>query len=83
MGQEEEVDFWEILPSDVATPDEYLDEELMRQDLANCLSALKPLQRQVLMFRFGLGSVDKLSTKQIAERLNIKQAKVGTTQKQA
>ncbi|WP_338421251.1 sigma-70 family RNA polymerase sigma factor [Nostoc parmelioides] len=83
MGQEEEVDFWEILPSDVASPDEYLDEGLMRQDLANCLLTLKPLQRQVLMLRFGLGSVGKLSTKQIAERLNIKQAKVGTTQKQA
>jgi RNA polymerase nonessential primary-like sigma factor len=83
MRQEEEVDFWEILPSDVASPDEYLDEGLMRQDLANCLLTLKPLQRQVLMLRFGLGSDGKLSTKQIAERLKIKQAKVGTTQKQA
>ncbi|BAY73402.1 sigma-70 (plasmid) [Trichormus variabilis NIES-23] len=83
MGQDEEVDFWEILPSDIASPDEYLDEGLMRQDLANCLLTLKPLQKQVLMLRFGLGRVDKLSTKQIAARLNIKQAKVGTTQKQA
>lgn len=83
MGQEDEIDFLEILPADSTSPDEYLDEGFLRQDLANCLSALKPLQRQVLTLRFGLGRVGKLSTKQIAERLNIKQAKVGTTQKQA
>ncbi|ABA24823.1 Sigma-70 (plasmid) [Trichormus variabilis ATCC 29413] len=83
MGQEDEVDFLEILPADGTSPNEYLDEGFLRQDLANCLITLKPLQKQVLMLRFGLGSVDKLSTKQIAERLNIKQAKVGTTQKQA
>ncbi|WP_242063075.1 sigma factor-like helix-turn-helix DNA-binding protein [Nostoc sp. FACHB-145] len=41
------------------------------------------MQKQVLMFRFGLGSVDKLTTKQIAQRLNIKESKVGAVQRQA
>ncbi|MBD2472294.1 RpoD/SigA family RNA polymerase sigma factor [Nostoc sp. FACHB-145] len=82
-GQEEEFDFWEILPADNNCPDEYLDEGFLRQELANCLIALKPMQRQVLMFRFGLGSVDKLTTKQIAQRLNIKESKVKTVQNRA
>ncbi|BBD62810.1 sigma-70 (plasmid) [Nostoc sp. HK-01] len=83
MGQEDEVDFLEILPADIASPDEYLDEGFLRQELANSLITLKPMQRQVLMFRFGLGSVDKLTTKQIAQRLNIKESKVKTVQNRA
>ncbi|MBD2683516.1 MULTISPECIES: sigma-70 domain-containing protein [Nostoc] len=83
MGQEDEVDFLEILPADTTSPDEYLDEGFLRQDLANSLITLKPLQKQVLMFRFGLGSVDKLTTKQIAQRLNIKESKMKTVQNRA
>ncbi|MBD2452391.1 RpoD/SigA family RNA polymerase sigma factor [Nostoc sp. FACHB-152] len=83
MGQEDEVDFWEILSADSTSPDEYLDEGFLKQDLANCLITLKPMQRQVLMFRFGLGNVGKLTTKQIAQRLNIKQSKVKTVQNRA
>lgn len=83
MGQDDEVDFLEILPADIASPDEYLDEGFLRQELANCLITLKPMQKQVLMFRFGLGSADKLTTKQIAQRLNIKESKVKTVQNRA
>ncbi|BBD63385.1 sigma-70 (plasmid) [Nostoc sp. HK-01] len=83
MGQEDEVDFFDILPMDSTSPDEYLDEGFLRQDLANSLITLKPLQRQVLMFYFGLGSVDKLTKKQIAQKLNIKESKVRSVQTQA
>lgn len=41
------------------------------------------MQKHVLMFRFGLDSVDKLTTKQIAQRLNIKESKVKTVQNRA
>ncbi|MBD2496702.1 RpoD/SigA family RNA polymerase sigma factor [Nostoc sp. FACHB-280] len=83
MGQEDEVNFLEILPADSTSPDEYLDEGFLRQELANSLITLKPIQKQVLMFRFGLGSVDKLTTKQIAQKLNIKESKVRTAQNRA
>lgn len=83
MGQEDEVDFLEILPGDSTSPDDCLDEGFLRQDLAKSLITLKPMQKQVLMFRFGLGSVDKLTTKQIAQRLNIKESKVRTVQNRA
>ncbi|MBD2683538.1 MULTISPECIES: hypothetical protein [Nostoc] len=36
-----------------------------------------------MMFRFGLGSVDKLTTKQIAQILNIKESKAKTVQNPA
>ncbi|MBD2536925.1 RNA polymerase sigma factor, RpoD/SigA family, partial [Nostoc flagelliforme FACHB-838] len=40
------------------------------------LATLKPNQRQVLMLQFGLSGEDKLTAKQVAQKLNLSHSKV-------
>lgn len=66
----------EILPDETISAQEYVALESLRSDLQDLLATLKPNQRQVLMSQFWLSGENKLTAKQIVQRLNLSHSKV-------
>ncbi|RCJ37972.1 hypothetical protein A6770_39965 [Nostoc minutum NIES-26] len=83
VGEERDTQLQEILPDQSISPEESIVQELFQEDLNNWLGLLTPIQREVIMLRFGFGNERKLTTKQVAQQLNIKPAKVNHIQQQA
>ncbi|MBD2537120.1 RNA polymerase sigma factor, RpoD/SigA family, partial [Nostoc flagelliforme FACHB-838] len=71
IGEEQENQLQEILPDERISAQEYVALECLRSDLQDLLATLKPNQRQVLMLQFGLSGEDKLTAKQVAQKLNL------------
>jgi DNA-directed RNA polymerase sigma subunit (sigma70/sigma32) len=76
IGEEQENQLQEILPDERISAQEYVVLECLRSDLQDLLATLKPNQRQVLMLQFGLEGEDKLTAKQVAQKLNLSHSKV-------
>ncbi|MHC5862346.1 sigma-70 family RNA polymerase sigma factor [Nostoc sp.] len=76
IGEEQENQLQEILPDERISAQEYVALECLRSDLQDLLATLKPNQRQVLMLQFGLSGEDKLTAKQVAQKLNLSHSKV-------
>ncbi len=73
----------ELLSDEGISPDEQIAQQLLRQDLSNLLASLKPMQRQVLILRFGLLDEQQLTFAQIGEKLNISRERVRQIQSSA
>jgi DNA-directed RNA polymerase sigma subunit (sigma70/sigma32) len=76
IGEEQENQLQEILPDERISAQEYVVLECLRSDLQDLLDTLKPNQRLVLMLQFGLEGEDKLTAKQVAQKLNLSHSKV-------
>ncbi|QIR36105.1 hypothetical protein HCG51_04550 [Tolypothrix sp. PCC 7910] len=76
VGEEQEMELQEIIPSDSISIDELFTQECLREDLAKLLASLKPLQREVLILRYGLDSDRQLTAQKVAQQLNISPEKV-------
>ncbi|MCC5653088.1 hypothetical protein LC609_25460 [Nostoc sp. XA013] len=76
IGEGQENQLQEILPDERISAQEYVALECLRSDLQDLLATLKPNQRQVLMLQFGLSGEDKLTAKQVAQKLNLSHSKV-------
>ncbi|KOP22541.1 RNA polymerase subunit sigma [Hapalosiphon sp. MRB220] len=83
VGADQDTQLSELLASEGISPDEQITQQLLHQDLTNLLASLKPMQRQVLILRFGLLGQQELSCAQIAQKLNISKARVRQIQEQA
>ncbi|MBE9002255.1 hypothetical protein IQ274_29625 [Nostoc sp. LEGE 12447] len=76
IGEGQENQLQEMLPDERISAQEYVALESLRSDLQDLLATLKPNQRQVLMLQFGLSGEDKLTAKQVAQKLNLSHSKV-------
>ena len=65
-----------------ASPFDYANQELMRQDIRNLLSELSPKEREVLLLRFGLFDGEEWSLVKIAKKLKISRERVRQLQSQ-
>ncbi|MBD2472291.1 RNA polymerase sigma factor, RpoD/SigA family [Nostoc sp. FACHB-145] len=83
VGEERDTQLQELLPDDSISPFECVAQELFSQDMNNWLSLLTPIQRQVILLRFGFSNEGKLTAKQIAQKLQISPASVNHLQQQA
>jgi RNA polymerase nonessential primary-like sigma factor len=83
VGDDQDTQLSELLLFEGISPTEQMTKQLLRQDLTNLLASLKPKQRQVLILRFGLLDEKELSCAQIAQKLNISQARVRQIQHKA
>ncbi len=83
VGDNQDAELGELLPDEGISSDEQITQQLLRQDLSNLLASLKPMQREVLILRFGLLDDRELTLAQIGQKLNISRVRVSQIQKQA
>ncbi|BAY73346.1 group 2 sigma 70-type sigma factor (plasmid) [Trichormus variabilis NIES-23] len=83
VGDNQETELSELLASEGVSPNENTTHEMLRQDLSDLLAALKPMQREVLILRFGLLDNQEQSLAQIGEKLNLSRERVRQIQQQA
>ncbi|MBW4498791.1 MAG: RpoD/SigA family RNA polymerase sigma factor [Scytonema hyalinum WJT4-NPBG1] len=83
VGDNQDTQLSELLSDEGISPNEQITQQLLRQDLDNLLASLKPMQREVLILRFGLLDNQELSLTQIGEKLNVSRERVRQIQQQA
>ncbi|WP_414756555.1 RpoD/SigA family RNA polymerase sigma factor [Anabaena sp. CCY 9910] len=83
VGDNQETELSELLASEGISPNENNAQEMLRQDLSDLLASLKPMQREVLILRFGLLDNQEQSLAQIGEKLNLSRERVRQIQQQA
>jgi RNA polymerase nonessential primary-like sigma factor len=83
VGDNQDTELSDLLEDDGISPDHYITQELLRQDLHNLLGELTPQQREVLCLRFGLEDGKELSLAKIGQRLNISRERVRQLEHQA
>ncbi|MGI0479676.1 RNA polymerase sigma factor, RpoD/SigA family [Geminocystis sp. CENA526] len=83
VGDNQDTELSELLEDNGISPDNYITQELMRQDLHKLLGELTPQQQQVVKFRFGLEDGKELSLAKIGQRMNISRERVRQLEQQA
>ena len=83
VGDNQDTELSDLLEDDSISPDSYLTQELMRQDLQDLLSELTPQQQEVLTLRFGLKDGKELSLAKIGKRMNLSRERVRQLENQA
>jgi len=83
VGDNQDTELSELLSDPGISPNDQITQELLRQDLDNMLASLKPVQREVLILRFGLLDNQERSLAQIGEKLNVSRERVRQIQQQA
>lgn len=83
VGDNQDTELSELLEDDGISPDHYITQELLRQDLNSLMAELTPQQRAVLALRFGLEDGKELSLSKIGQQLNISRERVRQLEHQA
>ncbi|HIK37846.1 MAG: RNA polymerase sigma factor, RpoD/SigA family [Geminocystis sp.] len=83
VGDNQDTELSELLEDDGVSPDNYITQELLRQDLQKLLGELNPQQQQVVKLRFGLEDGKELSLAKIGQRMNISRERVRQLEQQA
>jgi RNA polymerase nonessential primary-like sigma factor len=83
VGDNQDTELSELLEDEGISPDNYITQELMKQDLHKLLGELTPQQRQVVYLRFGLEDGKELSLAKIGQRMNISRERVRQLEQQA
>lgn len=83
VGDNQDTELSELLEDEGVSPDNYITQELMRQDLQKLLGELTPQQQQVVILRFGLEDGKELSLAKIGQRMSISRERVRQLEQQA
>jgi RNA polymerase nonessential primary-like sigma factor len=83
VGDNQDTELSELLEDDGISPDRYITQELLRQDLNSLMAELTPQQRAVLSLRFGLEDGKELSLSKIGQQLSISRERVRQLEHQA
>jgi RNA polymerase nonessential primary-like sigma factor len=83
VGDNQDTELSELLEDEGISPDHFITQELMRQDLQTLMADLTPQQREVLSLRFGLEDGHELSLAKVGQRLNISRERVRQLEHQA
>jgi RNA polymerase nonessential primary-like sigma factor len=83
VGDNQDTELQDLLEDEGPSPEHYMTQESLRQDLDDLLSELTPQQRQVLSLRFGLEDGNELSLAKVGEQLNLSRERVRQLEHQA
>ena len=83
VGDNQDTDLQDLLTHEGVLPDEFINQEFLRQDLDKSLAKLTQEQREVLTLRFGLEDGHELSLVKVGERLHISRERVRRLEQQA
>ena len=77
IGDDRDTNLSEMIEDDRnPSPEDYANQNSMRQDLLDLLSELKPKEREVISLRFGLEDGEEWSLAKIGERLNLSRERI-------
>ncbi|MBE9226740.1 RNA polymerase sigma factor, RpoD/SigA family [Phormidium sp. LEGE 05292] len=83
VGDNQDTELSDLLEDDGPSPENFITQESLRQDLEDLLAELTPQQRQVLSLRFGLADGNALSLAKVGEQLNLSRERVRQLERQA
>ena len=83
VGDNQDTELSELLEDNGISPDQFITQELLRQDLRTLLEELTPQQQEVISLRFGLEDGKELSLAKIGKRLNLSRERVRQLEHQA
>ncbi|HEY9909622.1 MAG TPA: RNA polymerase sigma factor, RpoD/SigA family [Thermosynechococcaceae cyanobacterium] len=83
VGDNQDTELQDLLEDDGPSPESYMAQESLRQDLANLMADLTPQQREVLTLRYGLDDGNELSLAKVGDRLNLSRERVRQLERQA
>jgi RNA polymerase nonessential primary-like sigma factor len=83
VGDNQDTELSELLEDSGTSPDTFITQELLRQDLETLMAELTPQQREVIALRFGLRDGKELSLAKIGQRMNISRERVRQLEHQA
>uniref|UniRef100_UPI001865EDBE RNA polymerase sigma factor, RpoD/SigA family n=1 Tax=Nostoc sp. MG11 TaxID=2721166 RepID=UPI001865EDBE len=83
VGENQNTELGELLQDKSVSLDEHITQECLRQDMINALSLLTPIQREVIILRFGLDSDRELTLAEIGKRLDLSRERVRQIQVKA
>lgn len=83
VGDNQDTELSDLLEDDGPSPENFITQESLRQDLDELMAELTPQQRQVLSLRFGLADGNALSLAKVGEQLNLSRERVRQLERQA
>ncbi len=83
VGDNQDTELQDLLEDDGPSPEHYMTQESLRNDLNTLLTELNPQQREVLTLRYGLEDGYELSLAKVGERLNLSRERVRQLERQA
>ncbi|HCF27026.1 MAG TPA: RNA polymerase sigma factor, RpoD/SigA family [Cyanobacteria bacterium UBA11049] len=83
VGDNQDTELQDLLEDEGPSPENYMTQESLRNDLDSLMSELTPQQREVLSLRFGLQDGNELSLAKVGERLNLSRERVRQLEHQA
>jgi RNA polymerase nonessential primary-like sigma factor len=83
VGDNQDTELQDLLEDEGPSPEHFMTQESMRQDLEDLLAELTPQQREVLTLRFGLEDGNELSLAKVGQRLNLSRERVRQLEHQA
>jgi RNA polymerase nonessential primary-like sigma factor len=84
VGEKNDTELGEMLEDDQAhSPDEYVAQSNLQNDIHKVLNRLTPQQREVLILRFGLGTGEGLSLSKVGKQLNVSRERVRQIERDA
>ncbi len=83
VGDNQDTELQDLLEDDGPSPEHYMTQESLRNDLNTLLTELNPQQREVLTLRYGLDDGYELSLAKVGERLNLSRERVRQLERQA
>ncbi len=83
VGDNQDTELQDLLEDDGPSPETYMVQESLRQDLATLMADLTPQQQEVIALRFGLEDGHELSLAKVGERMSISRERVRQLERQA
>lgn len=83
VGSEKDTELQEMLEDDGLSPEFYVEQKILQQNIQNLLSKLTPQQQEILALRFGLTDGNELSLAQVGQRMGISRERVRQQEQQA
>lgn len=83
VGDNQDTELQDLLEDDGPSPETYMAQESLRQDLETLMADLTPQQRQVIALRYGLEDGNELSLAKVGERLSLSRERVRQLERQA
>ncbi len=83
VGDNQDTELQELLEDEGPSPETYMAQESLRQDLETLMADLTPQQREVISLRYGLEDGNELSLAKVGERLNLSRERVRQLERQA